>query len=370
VKPLVIDIVLALVVTAHGLSSLEPGAPLAAALVLPAGTLALIWRHRAPLVVLAVSGTVFLVLDGLGYASPWLPFAPAIALYTVAATRSSRVSSAAMGVLAAAGIAAAVAHPGAFTEAGQYLDYLIALAASWTVGYGARLNSIRTAQLERQAAQLRLEQEHRTQQAVAEEQARIARELHDIVTHNVSIIVAQAGATRRVADVRPDLARKALDSIETVGRAALAEMRLMLGLLWTSGGEAGAAAQPGLRQLPTLVEHIEQAGLPVELQVRGEPRPLPAGVELNAYRIIQEALTNTLRHAGPTSARVQLEYQAEFIELRIRDQGRGRAAEAPTGQGLAGMRQRADMLGGEVLVTSGPGGFEVTAKLPVNGGQL
>jgi signal transduction histidine kinase len=200
---------------------------------------------------------------------------------------------------------------------------------------------------------------------------RIARELHDIVAHHIVVIVAQAGASRRVFDTEPERARSALQSIETIGREALIETRRLVGVLWVDEEREQSgprAPQPGLDQLPALISQVERVGLPVRLTVRGDPRPLPAGVELNAYRIVQEALTNALKHAGPTSAEVVLDYRAESLDLVVSDRGRGSSRSVAPGHGLVGMRQRAAVLGGHVAVGPQPGsGFQVTATLPVAG---
>jgi signal transduction histidine kinase len=208
------------------------------------------------------------------------------------------------------------------------------------------------------------EQAEWTRVAVEQEQARIARELHDIVAHNVSVIVAQAAAARRVFDAEPEHARQVLAAIETTARQALVEMRRLLGVLHPDPG-AQLAPQPRLDRLPGLVAQISRAGLPVELVVQGRRRPLPAGVELSAYRIVQEALTNALKHAGAARATVVLGYRAAGLELRVSDDGRGAPAGVVTGQGLVGMRQRAALLGGKLVAGPGPaGGFQVTATLP------
>jgi signal transduction histidine kinase len=264
--------------------------------------------------------------------------------------------------------AAAVTHRGPLTH-DQFLAYLLSTVAAGVLGYGVQLRS-RVASLEQEAVRLAREQTDRTALAVRQEQARIARELHDIVAHNISVIVALAGAARRVADAEFEHARKALGSIEVTGREALTEMRRLLGVLRTDRGGAERAPQPGLDRLRFLVAQVEQAGLPVQLTVNGTPRPLPAGIELSAYRIVQEALTNTLKHAGMTRAAVTLGYQDRYLELRISDDGHGSDAGLVPGQGLVGMRQRAALLGGELAAGPGPeGGFQVTAKLPVDGGR-
>jgi signal transduction histidine kinase len=218
-----------------------------------------------------------------------------------------------------------------------------------------------------QAAQLTREQAAQTQAAVRQEQTRIARELHDIVAHRVVVMVAQAGASKRIFDAEPERARRALTSIENMGREALIEMRRLLGVLWTHDEES-KSPQPGLADLPDLIAQIERAGLPVELRISGQPRTLPAGVELSAYRIVQEALTNTLKHAGPARAEVELRYHPDLLEVRVDDDGQGSSSLLKAGQGLVSMRQRAALLGGEVSLGPRSGtGFQVAAKLPVNG---
>jgi signal transduction histidine kinase len=235
------------------------------------------------------------------------------------------------------------------------------------LGYGVWLNRARTSLLADQAAQLTREQAGQTQAAVRQEQTRIARELHDIVAHRVVVMVAQAGASTRMFDTDPQRARHALKSIEILGREALTEMRRLLGVLWTHD-EGSKAPQPGLADLPDLIAQIERAGLPVELRISGQPRTLPAGVELSAYRIVQEALTNTLKHAGPARADVELRYHPDLLEVRVDDDGQGSSSLLKAGQGLVSMRQRAALVGGEVSLGPRIGtGFQVAAKLPVNG---
>ncbi|MGE5763292.1 MAG: sensor histidine kinase, partial [Mycobacterium leprae] len=336
--------------------------------VLLIGTLSLTWRRRAPLLVLAASAAAFFVYHTLGYAPPPLPFAPLIALYTAAALRSPRISATAAAAIVVGLVAAGVTEEGPLTD-DQFLAYLTSAGAAWMLGYGVQLGRARASLWEGQAVQLAREQAERTKAAIRQEQARIARELHDIVAHNVSVIVAQAGAAQKVFDTDAEQSRQALHSIEMTGREALTEMRRLLNVLHTDAGQDDRAPQPGLDQLPSLVAHMRRAGLPVELTVRGRARPLAPGVELSAYRIIQEALTNVLKHAGPTRAWVELVYHPASLELTVRDEGRGSAQALVAGHGLVGMRQRVALVGGELTV--GParrGGFEVTAKLPVGGG--
>jgi signal transduction histidine kinase len=365
----VVDVVLAAAVAAHMLTGPRHPVPAVATVVLAGVTLSLIWRRRAPFTVLAVNGAVFLACEASGYTPVRpLPVAVLIGLYTVAVHLSLPVSLGAGMALSLGAVAAAVAPPGALDD--EFLDQLIAIVAAGTLGGGVRLNRIRTSLLEEKAAQLVREHAVHTRLAVEVERARIARELHDIVAHHVSVIVALAGASGRVFDTEPAHARTALRSVETIGREALTEMRRLLSVLRTEDHGANHAPQPGLSEMPALVAQVEQAQLPVELAVRGEPRRLSPGVELNAYRIVQESLTNTLKHAGPTRATVVVHYRADTLELRISDQGRGIAVAPPAmGHGLLGMRQRASLLGGKLTAGPGPlGGFQVTAVLPVEGG--
>jgi signal transduction histidine kinase len=378
-SPLVIDGLLALAVAAAALGSLvarvspvrvNPAGSLRfhdadglGIVVLLLGTLSLAWRRRAPLPVLTATGAAFLLYEGLGYPPTPLPFAPLVALYTVAALCPTPISVSACLALSTGVIATGVTDHGPITH-DQFLGYVLSVLVAWMLGYGGRLNRTRLSSLEQRAAGLVREQADRTRLAVEQEQARIARELHDIVAHNVSVIVAQATAARRVFDTEPERARQVLGAIETTARQALVEMRRLLGVLHPDPG-AERAPQPGLDQLPGLIAQIGRAGLPVELVVQGQWRPLPAGVELSAYRIVQEALTNALKHAGAGRAKVVLAYRAGGLELRIADDGRGAPAGVVAGRGLVGMRQRAALLGGRLVAGPDPqGGFQVTATLP------
>jgi signal transduction histidine kinase len=202
-------------------------------------------------------------------------------------------------------------------------------------------------------------------EAVVEERARIARELHDAIAHNVSMMVVQAGAERRVLDDGQSSTREVLETVEQIGRGALTEMRRLVGML-RGGEDDPLAPQPGLDDLPRLVTQVREAGLPVELEVEGEPRELPVGLELSAYRIVQEALTNALKHAGDARARVRVRYGADSLELEIVDDGAGSPARAAGGgHGLVGMRERVALYGGRFEAARRPtGGFSVRVLLP------
>jgi signal transduction histidine kinase len=202
-------------------------------------------------------------------------------------------------------------------------------------------------------------------EAVADERARIARELHDVIAHNVSMMVVQAGAERRVLNGSDGSTREVLETIERIGRGALIDMRRLLGMLRSDDGES-LAPQPRLGDLPRLVARVCEAGLPVELWVDGEQRELPAGIELSAYRIVQEALTNALKHAGDARARVSVRYGADALELEIADDGSGGGPGGAGGHGLVGMRERVALYGGQLDAQPGrSGGFVVRVKLPV-----
>ena len=207
----------------------------------------------------------------------------------------------------------------------------------------------------------------RTDDAIRRERARIARELHDVIAHGMSVMVVQADAARHGLDPADEETRAALTEIERTGRESLREMRRLLGLL-RDGDESAAALQPqpGMTRVDALVQSVRQAGLPVDLRISGEARPLPPGVDIAAYRIVQEALTNALRHAGPARATVEIGYDAREITLRIEDTGRANgSARGPGGNGLVGMRERALLYGGSFDAGRGPDGFVVAASLPL-----
>jgi signal transduction histidine kinase len=380
-SPLLVDGSLALLLAGEGLGSLSPAVPVPAVALTLSGTLCVAWRRRAPLAVLAWTSTAYVVCTVLGYLNPPLPFAPLVALYTVVVYRRPSVSFKAGVVAAACVIVGSVFGPNGLSD-DSLVDFPVSLVAALTIGYGVRVGRARATRLEEQSAELAREHAARTERAVEraveQERARIARELHDIVAHHVSVIVAQASAANLVFDNQPpQQTRQALVSIASVGREALVEMRRLLDVLHPDGAQVGADPAPGLDRLPSLINQTERAGLPVQLSVDGRPRRLPAGVELSAYRIIQEALTNSLKHAGPTRAQVNLGYEEDFLELRIADVGgsgepcTSSDVQGSEGRGLLGMQQRAALLGGYVAAGPRPDrGFVVTARLPVAGRPL
>jgi signal transduction histidine kinase len=238
--------------------------------------------------------------------------------------------------------------------------------ASWLVGLVWNQRSREAVELEERAARAEREREERALAAVGEERARIARELHDVVAHSVSVMVVQAAGARRLLEPHQERQHEALLAVEQTGREALAEMRRMLGVMRRRDEQAARAPQPSLEHVELLVDQVRRAGLPVDLRVEGERLPLPSGLDLSAYRIVQEGLTNTLKHAGPARANVLVRYSDDAVELEVADDGRGEVNGDGLGQGLAGMRERVALYGGELV--SGPrpgGGFLLRARLPL-----
>ena len=328
------------------------------------GSLPLTFRRLAPLPVLALTVTASLAYQALGLRPEPLPISVLVAIYTIAVLRRPLVASLAASAYVLAFTVGALTGWAPLTDDQMYID-LVSVVATVMVGYGVALGHARASMAEQRAAELAREQEDRTQAAVAQEQARIAREVHDIVAHDVSVMVAQAAAGRRVFATKPQVAAEALASIETVGRDALDGLRRLVTLLRTDVEQSGRSPQPSLDRLPWLFDQVQRAGLPVTLTVRGKPRPLPATVELNAFRIVQEALTNILKHAGPTEATVTLDYDDTELRVDVRDRGRGSAPSPSPGYGLISMQQRARMLGGDLVARPAEQGFLVSARLPV-----
>ncbi|MER6737946.1 sensor histidine kinase [Streptomyces puniciscabiei] len=323
-------------------------------------------RGRWPLAVFAVVQAAAIVYITLGYWPVVCTFGSMLALYTVASVRPVRTALACAacmtGVWAYAGV---VSHtPSMASVLGQALLYCSVLV--W-FGHLAQ----RSAELTRR---LRAEQAERARRAVAEERGRIARELHDVVAHHMSVISVQAGLARFVFDSSPGRARGALGTIADTSGEALEELRRMLQVLREEDPEAPERApMPTLARLGELLDRVRAGGLPVDLAVAGTERPLPPGVELCAYRVVQEALTNALKHAGPAHARVELRYGAHELTVRVTDDGQGTIpARVPAGggHGLIGMRERAKLYGGTITV--GPrseGGFEVLLDLPTSAAE-
>ncbi len=235
------------------------------------------------------------------------------------------------------------------------------------MGFALHERIEQTEAAEQRAAQAERERENAARLAVAEERARIARELHDVVAHAVSVMVLQVGAVRhRMPEGAAD--REALHNVEHAGRTALAEMRRLLGAMRRDDGELDLTPQPGLDVLPALIEDVRAAGLDVRLQIDGEPRALSRGLDLSAYRILQEGLTNVLKHAQARVAYVRVHYDVTQLELEVRDDGRGPTTSDGFGHGLVGIGERVKIYGGELAADgTDAGGFALKVWLPLDG---
>jgi signal transduction histidine kinase len=337
-------------------------------------------RRRFPvpmLMLAAATGVAQLVVD---VEANFADFAMLVIIYTVAATGARWASRFALVAGLCAASLAQIRWPAADASfVGRIaiaVFQTVPFALAWVLGDSMRTRRAYFAQLEERAARLEKEREAQAKVAVAAERARIARELHDVVAHNVSVMVVQADGAAYVLDAAPDQAKNALETISSTGRQALAEMRRLLGVLRTGEHkEVGEyVPQPDVEQIDELIEQCRSSGLPVDFKVEGTPRPLPSGVELTAYRIVQEALTNTRKHGGPEAgASVRLVYFDDGLGLLVEDDGRGAPHELyeeggadGDGHGLIGMRERVGMVGGTLDAGPRPGGgFRISALLPL-----
>jgi signal transduction histidine kinase len=336
-------------------------------------TLPIAWRRRNPIRILWMTGAAIILFSVLGYpVGTWQSFGVFVAFYTVAANEPRRRASVAA-IITATGILVSYA---AYAIFGSMTGWLTSLTSTyliygfaWLIGDNLRVRRAYTKELESRAAELEREREDKAAQAVTEERARIARELHDVVAHYVSVMVVQATGARRVIDKDPAAAKGALEAVEAAGRTALAEMRRMLEVL--RADDSGMGPQPGLGELERLIKHVREVGLAVDLSVEGSACCLPAGMDLAAYRIVQEALTNTVKHGGKASARVSICYTDDTLEIEVIDDGRGAAAPLIAGaesggHGLIGMNERVALFGG--VLEAGPiltGGYRVFARMPI-----
>jgi signal transduction histidine kinase len=386
-RPLVADGLLAGLLAAVSLVALwygnrdcdgacRPGGAAAVGLVL-AQTLPLVWRRRWPFAVSLVTGMATAAYGLAPYPDLATPVAlgGVVGMHSVAAWGSRRAALVAGGVAAAVAVVA-ILLPRTDADLVDAAFVSLGLAGAWVLGDRARVQRALAAELAERAARLERERAAEARRAVAEERARIARELHDVVAHHVSMMVVQAEAGPVAVERDPARAAGAFEAIAATGRQALVEMRRLLGVL-RGGSEPAAslAPQPGLAQVPSLVEQVGRAGLEVELVVEGTEAALPAGIDLSAYRIIQESLTNAVKHGGPGRAVVLVRYGDHDLELRVWDEGRpedgngsppqGRSRTEP-GRGLLGMRERVRLFGGELRAGPEPdGSFTVTARIPM-----
>lgn len=348
----------------HHLSTHLTGPPVALFAAYMTALAALAFRRRFPLPAVAVAAAALTI--------EWLVFGASegfgvfmilvIAGYAAGAYEDRGRALVGLAILTATAVVWSFSDP-AQTKLSDHVGsagWMSTVLIAWLVGSYVR-------HLRRRASRAELEREERAEAAVASERARIARELHDIIAHNVSVMVVQAEAADEMLDRNsPERARAPVRMIEETGRAALGDMRRMLGVLREADARPALAPQPSIANLELLLAKVRESGLPVELVVEGDPRPLPPGVDLSAFRIVQEALTNALKHAGPAQAQVLVRFAPDALELQVDDDGAGSGGETAGGNGLVGMRERAALFGGELEAgRRNEGGFRVRALLPL-----
>ena len=343
----------------------QPQTPTPALLLVAVATLVLAWRHRWPVAVLGVSVAAATIYTLLGYVNGAVLVAPMVALYTVAAQPGVRRAVAyGLGTLAVLGSASIAVNPlGRFGGGVEVLPFMVAVAVIAGIAVANRRAYVAS-------IQDRAEQDARRR--IDEERLRIARELHDVVAHTMATINVQAGVAAHLLSSRPEAAAESLQAIKAASKEGLKELRAILNVLRQADDADPTQPTPGTAQLETLIAGARQAGLETTFTVTGEQVPLPAAVDLAAYRIVQESLTNAIRHAGPATAAVSLGYHHDELRIEVTDTGRGQSVSAAAGQGgghgLAGMLERAAAVGGTVETGPGPGGgFRVAARLPFGG---
>jgi signal transduction histidine kinase len=334
----------------------------------------LAWRRVAPSLTIALTGFSTAGWFMIGPLDPSsgsvVPMAVMVALYSVAAYGSRFDGVAAMLItqfFTAVSFLTVMARIDGVSIYNLVVNFLLFLGI-WALGDRTRVRRDLVEQLTARAQQAERSRELASDLAVADERTRIARELHDVIAHTVSVVVVQAGAGRRVAAKDPAGAGAALASIESIGREALADLRRMVGVLRDEAPGEDLTPQPTLADVPDLVERLATAGLPVAVRFDGHPRSLSSGIEVTAYRIVQEALTNVLRHAGSVrSVEVVISYAEDAVIVSVTDDGRGPATEGVPGSGLVGMQERVGLYDGALTVGGRPGGgYRVRATLPVD----
>jgi signal transduction histidine kinase len=331
--------------------------PIGAFFVLAAASGALIWRRHRPLLVLVATLVATSLATVLGY-SELIGLTFLVALYSVGRNvTSDRWSYLGLGGALSLTLIIALVEEVTAAEIGFGL---VVMSALWYIGRRMRFRGERVAQLER-------ERVAEARRMVAEERTRIARELHDVVAHRVSMMTVQAGAAKTVAADDPEGAQRAMEAVEKAGRQALDELRHLLGVLRPEAEVDGLGPQPRLADVPRLVGQFREAGLEVSLTMDSAQPNVPARVDLSAYRIVQEALTNVLKHAGPAArTEVRLRTDSHGVAIEVLDDGHGDTILAGSGQGIVGMRERAQLLGGSLDAGPRPnGGFQVVAHLPI-----
>jgi signal transduction histidine kinase len=365
-----VPVLLAVLAVTQLVADPPPGNPAVVTVLALTAVLPLVARRRAPVLVttLVLAGAAGQVLATGGAAATFASFvALMVCVYTLAreATRTALLAGLALVVVGVAVITLLQAQAESF-EPFEFVYPLVYFGAAGALGALVRQRAGRLSAVEHRAAALESELQREAELAAAEERARIARELHDVVAHGLSLMVVQAEAAEEILARNPGAAVQPLRRVQDTGRQSLAEMRRLLGVLRTAdSGPPSTAPQPSLRRLPDLVREAAEVGLPVDVDVVGEPSELPPGLELAAYRIVQEALTNTRRHARATRACVRLSYEPDALRVAITDDGTVTEGTR-AGHGLIGMRERAALYDGTLDAGPGPGGgFRVVAVLPL-----
>ena len=390
------DLALAIALAVYNVASLIPetrqlNLPYVAFLLVVLQALPLTWRRRWPVVVLFAVGIPRSLYDSLGIGFAPIPLGPAIAYYTVMDRSSTRVRVV-ISAIVAVGIVQGQLTPG-HTEPYDFFVAALQMAVAGVLGMLSRTRRAYVQEVEARAEQAETERARQVALAAAEERARIARELHDVVAHHVSLIAVQSEAAAALLPGRPEEASKSVDVIGRTAREALTELRRLLGVLRGPAdvdGRATTAPSPSIRQLDDVLGQVRRAGIAVDLRVEGSPGKLPPGVDLAAFRIVQEALTNTVKHSGACEAAVTVSYEPGYVTVSVTDGGNGAVAITVDGKasrasrsrvaarsgggprladsggfGLAGIAERVASCGGKLTVGPGDaGGFAVTARLP------
>jgi signal transduction histidine kinase len=325
-------------------------------------------RRRFPvasLVVPALAIGLSTFIDSGLVKHPFISFAFGLAICFRFGMRPWRLQSVA-GLAFVIGIAALVELNAPEGKVGDFIWDAITFTVAWVIGFAVGEKYREVDEAKERAALAEREREERARRAVADERARIARELHDVVGHSVSVMTVQASAVRRVLDQDQERVSEALQVVEQTGREALAEMRRMVGVLRHAEEAPALAPQPSLGEIERLVQHARDRGLPVELSIEGDPVDLPTAIDLTAYRLVQEGLTNAIKHARAQQAEVVIRYEDGHVELTVSDDGSGGGDGGGSGHGLVGMRERVTVYGGELEAGPRPeGGFRLRARLPV-----
>lgn len=336
-------------------------------------SLPLVVRRTLPVVSFLVTqaglvGLAVAVPDTYATSAPFLALA-VFALFSLGAHAAGAqfwMSIVAVGISVVIG---AIGEGSPFS-AGSVMFFLAFAGTPWAAGVGLRLYRQRQAGEVTRTAQVVAEESARSAEALEAERSRIARDLHDVVSHAMAVTLMQARGGRRMLHTDPEAARSAFDVIERTNAQALGDMRRLLNVLRDSDGDGSSTPLPSLRRLPELIQQVRASGVPVELTLAGDLDQVPPGVDLSTYRVIQEALTNVLKHAGPARARVAVDCASDHLDLLVSDDGNGPTGGASGGHGLAGIKERVAVLGGEVDAAAGPAsGFVVRMRLPYRVGS-